>query len=618
MISGPLREDLNSFFWRQVVSNSPDEAKPSEDYEQGWNAVNELIRADCTWSGFERNIFYANNRDGTFSDVSAAVDLDFVEDGRAFALADFDQDGRQEVFLKNRNDPQLRVLKNVVRELPPSISFRLRGVRSNRSAIGAVVHLETDGGRQTRSLQAGSGFLSQHSKEIFFGLGAAKGPVKATIHWPSGLVQQLHDLPFNHRILVEEGSEAFRAEKFRTAPLNNGLKPAATARELSDSPTTETWLLVPVAAPDIGQPRGELVLLNFQAPSSPQVPPIPGLHLFTVNLQDSDDTAAIYNILYRHLFDRHRDLTLPTSLLIDAKGDIVKIYQGPVDPGVVAQDIRQIPQSASERLVKALPFPGNSETYEFGRNNLSLGSAFFQHGYFDPAEAFFGLALRDDPSSAEARYGLGSVYLKREKLEQARASFQQALTLKASYPATLPNAWNNLGILATREGRTGDAIGYFEQALRLNPDHWIALENLGNAYRHEKRWKEARQTLERAVQIRPQDPEANYSLAMVYAQMDDTGRAYEFMQRALALRPAYPEALNNLGVLYLRTQRRDDAVRTFEECIRVAPGFDQSYLNLARVYAIEGDREKARGVLRNLLQQHPGNPQAQQALDQLR
>ena len=111
MISGPSREDLNSFFWRQVVANSPDEAKLSHDYEQGWSAINELIRSDGTWSGYERNVFYANNRDGTFSDVSGAVGLDFIEDGRAFALADFDHDGRQEVFLKNRNAPQLRILE---------------------------------------------------------------------------------------------------------------------------------------------------------------------------------------------------------------------------------------------------------------------------------------------------------------------------------------------------------------------------------------------------------------------------------------------------------------------------------------------------------------------------
>ncbi|MBV8569235.1 MAG: CRTAC1 family protein, partial [Acidobacteriaceae bacterium] len=171
MISGPLREDLNSFFWRQVVAKSPDEAKPEHDYEQGWNAINELIRSDYSWSGFERNVFYANNRDGTFSDVSGAMGLDFLEDGRSFALADIDHDGRLEVVLKNRNAPQLRILKNVVTDLPSSISFRLQGTKSNRDAIGSAITIETDLGRQTRMLQAGSGFLAQHSKEILFGLG---------------------------------------------------------------------------------------------------------------------------------------------------------------------------------------------------------------------------------------------------------------------------------------------------------------------------------------------------------------------------------------------------------------------------------------------------------------
>ena len=190
MVSGVSREDLNSFFWRQVVAKSPDQAKPSHDYEQGWSAINELIRADGTWSGFERNVFFANNKDGTFSDVSGAVGLDFLEDGRSFALADFDQDGRQEIFLKNRNAPQLRVMKNVVEDLPPSIAFRLRGTKSNRDAIGAAVIVESEVGRQTRFLQAGSGFLSQHSKEVFFGLGKTQGPVHASIRWPSGLTQK--------------------------------------------------------------------------------------------------------------------------------------------------------------------------------------------------------------------------------------------------------------------------------------------------------------------------------------------------------------------------------------------------------------------------------------------
>ena len=55
-----------------------------------------------------------------------------------------------------------------------------------------------------------------------------------------------------------------------------------------------------------------------------------------------------------------------------------------------------------------------------------------------------------------------------------RESFERAIQLHTSYPGTLPNAWNNLGILSAREGNTTAAIGYFQRALQLDPAHAIA------------------------------------------------------------------------------------------------------------------------------------------------
>ncbi len=633
MLSGPVREDLNSFFWRQVVANSPNEARPSLEYEQAWNAINELIRSDLTWSGYERNVFYVNHGDGTFSDVSGTVGLDFIEDSRAFALADFDHDGRVEVLLKSRNAPQLRLLKNVAGELPPSISFRLRGRgKSNPDAIGATVTVE----HQTRRLVAGSGFLSQHSKELMFGLGAIRGPVSASILWPSGFEQQLNDLPVDHRIWVEEGAATPRIEPFRrtTVPPPDSPPPDKTQKTGDQLPeVAETWLLAPVPAPDFARPnrsgrtaslsdlRGKPALLVFcQSPLTELAAfrGAPWVVAFEAAPKSVEDVAAVYNLLLRHLFDRRRDLTLPTSFLLNDAGEIVKVYQGPVARTQVENDIARIPRTDEKRLACALPFRGNSSGYAFGRNDLSLGSIFFERGYLEQSEAFFERALRNNPSSAEAHYGLGSVYLRQSKNREARESFEQAVRLDADYPDTAPNAWNNLGLMAARDGRTAEAIDDFQKALRLSPDYWTALENLGNAYRQQGRWNEARAALERAVQVRPRDPEANYSLAMVFAQINDTSSAEDHLKRALALRPDYPEALNNLGILYLRTRRRDDAVAKFEECIRLSAGFDQPYLNLARVYSLEGSRDRARAILSELLKQHPGHAQALQMLDQLR
>ncbi|HEY4903997.1 MAG TPA: FG-GAP-like repeat-containing protein [Candidatus Sulfotelmatobacter sp.] len=665
MISGPSREDLNSFFWRQVVARSPDGAKGSHEYEEGWNAINELIRADSTWSGFERNVFYANNRNETFSDVSGAVGLDFLEDGRAFALADFDGDGRQEIFLKNRNGPQLRVLKNVMEHLPPSIAFHLRGIKSNRDGIGASITLETSSCRQARMLQAGSGFLSQHSKQICFGLGESTGPVKASIRWPSGLVQQLEGLLPNHMVWVEEGREATHMEAFKVSaqrPVAAAVSPARSqhVHEEELPNVIQTWLLAPIAAPDFSLSdfsgrdwtltvlRGEIVLLYFWSPkasgwqetltsleqqsrrSTAQLLVvnvdsgedigvqawIRGRHISFPILRGTEDIAAIYNILYRYTFDRHRDMPLPTAFLIDGNGDVVKVYQRSIDFTHVELDIIDIPGTAAQRIAKALPFSGLS-SFEFARNNLSYGSAFFQRGYMEPAAAAFQQALKDDPSSAEALYGLGSAYLNQQKTAEAKESFEGATKLHSSYPDTLPNAWNNLGLLAARESKTAEAIAYFQKALELNPTLFVALENLGNAYRQQKRWNEARDTLEKALSINADDAEANYSLGMVYAQTNDTEHAYEYLRKTLELQPAYPEALNNLGILYLRTQRRDEAVASFEECIRTSPDFDQSYLNLAQVYALENQPAKAREILLELLKRHPDNAHAQQAMEQL-
>jgi len=665
MISGASRDDLNSFFWRQVVANSPTDAKPSHEYELGWNAINELIRSDGTWSGFERNVFYSNNRDGTFSDISGIAGLDSIEDSRTFAFADFDHDGRLEVLLKNRNGPQVRLFKNVIPELGPAIAFRLLGKKSNRDAIGASVTIGTETGRQTRRIQAGSGFLAQHSKELFFGLGAATGSVRATVRWPSGLVQELRDLPMNHRVWVEEGSAPVRVEPFsarapwpaRAATSNSGTEILPTS--------VENWLLVPIPAPDFSLPtedrkleslarrRGQIVLLHFGSRSHEnsriELEKLEkyrerwskeGVQLFAFDLDPaggdgenakgdagfstslslpsaSADVIAIYNLLHRHLFDRHRDMTIPTTFLIDESGAVVKLYQGATPIEHYEKDFKDIPRTDAERLTKALPFAGVSKTYDFGRNYLSFGSVLFERGYAEQAEPFYQLALREDPESAEAMYGVGSVYLQRKKNKEARESFQRAIQLHASYPGTLPNAWNNLGILCAREGDTDRAIENFQRALKIDPAHAIALVNLGNAYRQKKDWAEAQKVLQRALELNSDDPETNYSLGMVFAQTVDSERAYEFLKKAIALRPGYAEALNNLGVLYLRSRKPEEARRSFEESIRVAPEYDQAYLNLARVYAIQGDREKARAVLLELLKQHPEHPQAKEELRQL-
>ena len=658
--SGEEQGDLSSFFWRQLVAKSPQNATPLLKYEQGWNAINELIRSDNSWSGRERNVFYANNHDGTFSEVSGTVGLDFLEDSRSFALADLDQDGRLEVVLKNRNAPQLRILRNAMKDLGNSIAFRLRGRKSNRDAIGAAVTVEGAAHRQTKYLQAGSGFLSQHSKELFFGVGKAQGTVHASIRWPSGLTQAFEHLPVNHRIEIQEGSDDFLAKSFAASPPSYARAGEPQKPELLPS-SVETWLIEPLSAPefslsdlagkmrDLQSFRGSVLLLSFWAAALPSCREqlrllqqyqstltASGLRILGINVDDpgdaqtarsfaakeglffpnllaTQDLAGIYNIIYRYLFDRRRDLPIPGSLLLDKDAMIVKIYQGLVHPKRLVEDLGSVTGTQADQIRRALPLGGVLYQDAFQRNDFTFGVAMFQRGYLEQAAASFKQVIAAKPQDPEAYYNLGTLYLRRNALQDARQYLEQTVKLRPNYP----EAWNNLGMVAAQEGQTDEAVRNFKQSLLLRPGYAIALANLGNIYRRQGDFEEAEKLLGRALEITPDDPEFNYSLGMLYTRQDKFERAAHYLEKAVSLRPEYPDALNNLGVLFVRERRNSDAEERFKTCIRVAPNFDQAYLNLARLYVLLKDKEKAREVLLALLRQQPQHKLAQQALEML-
>jgi Flp pilus assembly protein TadD/peroxiredoxin len=423
----------------------------------------------------------------------------------------------------------------------------------------------------------------------------------------------------------------------------------------------DTWLIEPLKAPEFSLPdlagkmrelrslRGGYVLLNFWATTAPlcgdqlrllqqhrSALATSRLEILAVNVDAAgdirtarsfaaqerlsfpvlfatEDVAGVYNIIYRYLFDRRRDLAIPTSFLLDREGMIVKVYQGPMNPQRLLEDVRSVPTTAADRVQKALPLGGVLYQDAFLRNDFTYGVALFQHGYLEQAAESFQQVIATKPDDPEGYYNLGTLNLRRNDFQQARYYLQQTLKLRPNYP----EAWNNLGMIAAQEGHAEEAVQNFQQSLLLRPSYATALLNLGNVYRRQRSFDKAQEFLDKALAIQPGDPEVNYSLGMLYAQQNQMQRASDYLQKAVDLRPDYPEALNNLGVLFVRGQDYSKAEEQFKTCIRVAPNFDQSYLNLARLYAMRSDKEKARDVLQELLQIQPQNTSARQALEML-
>jgi Flp pilus assembly protein TadD/peroxiredoxin len=539
-----------------------------------------------------------------------------------------------------------------------SIAFRLRGKKSNRDAIGTAITVEGGPLHQTKYLQAGSGFLAQHTKEVFFGLGKPGTKIRAVVRWPSGLSQEFEGLPVNHRIEIEEGSPAFAAKPFATSRQAAESTGPPTAGDVLPS-VVETWLIEPLKAPEFSLPdlggtvrtlsslRGGFVLLNFWGTAdaqwhdqlsslSQQHSALSDAHITIVAinvdsaadlpellaagkgvafpiLRATEEVLGIYNIIDRYLFDRRRDLAIPTSFLVDKEGMIVKVYQGAVDTGRLLEDVKSVPGTEADRVRRALPFGGTLCQAAFQRNDFTYGVALFQHGYLKQAAESFQQVVANKPDNPEGYYNLGTLKLQSNDYQQASHFLEQAVKLRPNYP----EAWNNLGMVAAHEGHPEDAVRNFQQSLSLRPEYVVALMNLGNLYRRQGTLEKAQELLSRAIEIEPDDPEVSYSLGMLYAQQNQMQRASDYLQKAVKLRPDYPEALNNLGVLFVREQDFVKAEEQFKTCIRAAPGYDQSYLNLARLYAMQNDRAKARDVLHELLRLQPEHEGARHALEVL-
>ncbi|MDA8019719.1 MAG: FG-GAP-like repeat-containing protein [Thermoanaerobaculia bacterium] len=157
-----------------------------------------------TLSGYQRNSLF-HNRGGLFVDEAARHGVDSQLDGRGVAVADLDQDGRQDLFVTNAGAAPLLYQNVMPRESdggPHWLQLRLEGVASNRDAVGARVEVEqtTAAGavrRLVRFVDGGNGFASQSSRTLHFGLGGQTDPVRVRIHWPSGASEEHKDVAVN-------------------------------------------------------------------------------------------------------------------------------------------------------------------------------------------------------------------------------------------------------------------------------------------------------------------------------------------------------------------------------------------------------------------------------------
>ncbi|MFQ5778823.1 MAG: tetratricopeptide repeat protein [Terriglobia bacterium] len=620
-----------------------------------------MIRSEGSLSGRERNVFYLNLGGGQFIDISGVTGLEYPQDGRAYSLVDLDQDGDLDLILKNRNAPQVRVLRNETENRNHSIAFRLIGRKSNRDAVGTVVKIETAAGQRTKHVMLGSGFVSQSTKTLYFGLGPQEHVERASVSWPSGRKQTFVNLPAEHQVTLVEGEEEFTAVPFQ--PRNSDQRVCAPQQVLpSTSPREGIAMLGPVALPPfelknlagdtvtrdtlVGQPTivnfwatwcvpcqtemrlwkehyqqiraagASMVAISVDEPSARQKVEefVHQRQLsFPVLLMDATTLERV-NLFYRLLFERSGDMQIPTTLLLDDKAQVVKIYRGVVPIEVLLRDLSDLRADPLRLTQAAMPYPGRRLSNPFFRDYYRMGATFYESGMIEEARFYLRESVEIFPWDAEAWESLGVVYAQQGELERALETFQQAVRIRPGYAG----AYFNLGVLYRRLQRLDDAERALARAAELEPTDPGKQLEYGMTLAQNGKPRAAIKALEGYLKSVPGDAQVHNDLGVLYAQAGSPRKALQTFQRATELAPNFAGAFLNLGIAYLQQQMPFRAAASLERVVTLSPDNAAAFFALADAYVRTGRQADAERMLERVIELQPDHPRARDILQQLR
>jgi len=165
------------------------------------------------------NFLYRNEGNGRFTRITTGS---LVHDGGysvGCVWGDYDNDGFIDLFVANGANSQAQNDFLYRNNGNPNawINIKCVGRISNRSAIGAKVRVKASIRGQTvwqlREISGGNGYGSQNDLRASFGLGDATAIDTVRIEWPSGIVQEIHNVAAKQFLTVTEPNVTVQPKK---------------------------------------------------------------------------------------------------------------------------------------------------------------------------------------------------------------------------------------------------------------------------------------------------------------------------------------------------------------------------------------------------------------------
>ena len=261
-------------------------------------------------------------------------------------------------------------------------------------------------------------------------------------------------------------------------------------------------------------------------------------------------------------------------------------------------------EEAIEQFLTALSYSDEFvDNFDFD-TNYYLAVAYFKNGQTKEAGKVYSaiLDLRDD---REARYLRGIVLLEEDKLAEAKADFDIAISKDSSdYDMRI-----EIAQALMKKGYEGDAKAYLQAALGSN-EKKISDYDRGRLSYYMGDYENARNYLEATRENK--NAEAVLLLGQTYEKLGDYNYAGSVYSNYLTGNPDNVILLNRLGMCKLQSKDAKSALEYFELALKLEDPSMTQILKFNQIVAYEylGEFDQANVLMRNYLQVYPDDQEA--------
>jgi predicted O-linked N-acetylglucosamine transferase (SPINDLY family) len=238
-------------------------------------------------------------------------------------------------------------------------------------------------------------------------------------------------------------------------------------------------------------------------------------------------------------------------------------------------------------------------------NLLSNARKLILDGAFDELTSLLEIKLCVNPFDKESLFASALMY-------KALGAVEQAINIikTSEYLKICPGLyWNELGECYTLLRQEQDAIYYFAEGLKAQPEYLILSINLASCYIRQANFTTAIAILKDALKIAPSDPEVNLALTLaIYAQTEDVSKIGTYLPYALKAKNNQRHTILQIAIIKANYDQNISLAKKYaDEMMHSFPNLDLTWFYASDTSIQKGDPDQAISHSKKAIQLNPTN-----------